>query len=235
MSNSLTTKRKKQEFEIHPYDKKIDAIYKLAEREVSKNNFQLIKDYDHYMARHSLAKATRLKHLETILNLSRIIKKDWNSVSKQDIDNVVFKVVETYGDSTGRETHSTYDHKKILKIFFRWIKLGSRYFTEVGNPPETKDVKLRPVKNQLIREDLLTKEEYKKLIKAADENPRVKALIAVHYEAGTRPGEILSLQIKHVKFDKFGAKIAVDGKTGPLTQITKTAKNAPRLSILCNT
>jgi len=215
MANSLITKRKKQEFEIHPYDKKIDAIYKLTEREVSKNNFKLIKDYDHYMTRHSLAKATRLKNLETVLNLSRFVKKDWQSVNKQDIDHLVFRVVETYGDATGRDTHSTYDHKKILKIFFRWIKLGSRYFNEVGNPPETKDVKLRPVKNKLLREDLITKEEYKKLIQAADENPRAKALVAVHHEAATRPGEILSLKIKHVYFDKFGAKIAVDGKTGP--------------------
>ncbi len=68
MANSLITKRKKQEFEIHPYDKKIDAIYKLTEREVSKNNFKLIKDYDHYMARHSLAKATFEKCKFTIKN-----------------------------------------------------------------------------------------------------------------------------------------------------------------------
>jgi len=215
MAKSLITKRKAQEFEIHPYDMRIDAIYKLIAREVSKNNVKLIKDYDHYMIRQSLAKATRLKHLQIILNLSRMIKKDWKSVNKQDIDNIVLKVVETYGDSSGRETNTTYDHKKILKIFFRWIKLGSRNFKEVGDPPETKDVRMRPVKNQLLREDLLTKDEYKKIILAADENPRAKALIAVHYEAGTRPGEILSLQIKHVKFDKFGAIIAVDGKTGP--------------------
>lgn len=215
MSKSLITKRKTQEFEIHPYDMKIEKAYNLIERDLSKNNIKLIKNYDKHMARQSLAKATRLKHLQIILNLSRMIKKDWQSVTKEDIDNLVFKVVEIYGDSNGRETNTTYDHKKILKIFFRWVKLGSRDFKEVGNPLEIKDVKLRPVQNRLIREDLLTKEEYKKLIKAADENPRAKALIAVHYEAGTRPGEILSLRIKHVKFDKFGAMISVDGKTGP--------------------
>ncbi len=215
MSKTVISKRKIQDFEIHPYDMKIEAAYRLIEKELSKENISLIKKYDKYMVRQSLAKATRLKHLQIILNLSRMIKKDWIEVIKEDIDNLVFKIVQTYGDSNGKETNTTYDHKKILKIFFRWIKLGSREFKEVGNPSETKDVKLRPVKNQLIREDLLTKEEYKKLILAADENPRAKALIAVHYEAGTRPGEILSLQIKHVKFDKFGAKIAVDGKTGP--------------------
>jgi len=85
MAKSLVTKRKTQEFEIHPYDKRIDAIYKLIAREVSKNNFKLIKDYDHYMVRHSLAKATRLKHLQIILNLSRMIKKHSESDKAKNV------------------------------------------------------------------------------------------------------------------------------------------------------
>ena len=46
MTISLVTKRKTLEFVIHPYDMKIDAIYKLIEREVSKNNVKLIKNYE---------------------------------------------------------------------------------------------------------------------------------------------------------------------------------------------
>jgi len=41
------------------------------------------------------------------------------------------------------------------------------------------------------------------------------AMIHVQYEAGTRPGELLSLRLKHVKFDQYGAIIHIDGKTGP--------------------
>lgn len=93
-----------------------------------------------------------------------MIKKNWNDVVKDDIDELVFKVVQTYGDSNGKETNTTYDHKKILKIFFRWVKLGSRDFIDVGNPPETKDVKLKLVKSNLMREDLLTQDDYRKLI-----------------------------------------------------------------------
>ncbi len=47
------------------------------------------------MARQSLAKATRLKHLQIILNLSRMTKKDWTTIVKDDIDNLIFKVVQT--------------------------------------------------------------------------------------------------------------------------------------------
>ena len=35
-------------------------------------------------------------------------------------------------------------------------------------------------------------------------------------EAGTRIGELLSMQIRHVVTDEYGAMIAVDGKTGAL-------------------
>ena len=75
---------------------------------------------------------------------------------KEEID-VVFKLVQTYGDSDGKETNTTYDHKKILKIFYRWFKLGPREFKEVDNPSETMDVRLRPVKNTLVRKTFLQK------------------------------------------------------------------------------
>ena len=179
MAKSIISKRKIHDFEIHQYDRKIVAAYRLIEKELSKENITLIIKYDKHMARQSLAKATRLKHLQIILNLSRMTKKDWTDLVKDDIDNLVFKIVQTYGDSDGKETNTTYDHKKILNIFFRWIKLGSRNFKEVGNPPEIKDVKMRPVKNTLIREDLLTKEDYRRLIAAADGNPRLKAFVTV--------------------------------------------------------
>jgi len=38
MAKSLVTKRKTLEFEIHPYDMRIERTYKLIEHEVSKSN-----------------------------------------------------------------------------------------------------------------------------------------------------------------------------------------------------
>ena len=75
MAKTVVSKRKTQDIEIHPYDVKIDAIYRLIEKELSQENISLIKKYDKQMAQQSLAKATRLKHLQIILNLSRMIKK----------------------------------------------------------------------------------------------------------------------------------------------------------------
>jgi len=133
-----------------------------------------------------------------------------------------------YGNQNGQETNTTWDHKKVLKIFFRWIKLGSREKNEVGDPPETKNVKIKKVKDKIVREDLLTEDDLTRLLHVCGENARDRALIDCHFEAGTRPGEILNLQIRHVKFDEYGAILHVDGKTG--ARSIRLVKSTPSLA-----
>lgn len=187
------------------------------DQELSFENISLIKKYDREMVSQSIAIATRQKHLRTLLTLSRLLKKNWKGVTKEDIDDLVFLIMDQFADESGQETHYSYDHKKILKIFFRWYKLGSREFIQVGDPPETKNVKMKKVKDKIAREDLLNEEDRIKILYACGENARDRALIDCHMEAGTRPGEILNLKIKHVKFDKHGCVLQVDGKTGART------------------
>ncbi len=185
----------------------------MMEELLSSSDYKLIEKYDRLMIVETKAIATRSKHLDTILSLSRIKpKKSWTKLSQDDIDDMIATVVSTYS-SNGQETHTTYDHKKILKIFFRWLKLGSRSFRKVGDPPETKNVKMLTVKDTIVRESLVTPKDLDLLMQHTF-NLRDKALLATHYEAGTRTGELLSLKIKHVSFVKHGIKIAVDGKTG---------------------
>ena len=188
---------------------------KTIQNELSAKNSQLILNYDKEMVTNSLAKATRRKHLEVLLLQSRTIKKDWDKVTKEDIDDLVFQIMQKYSPESGQETNCTADHKKVLKIFFRWLKLGTRNHSEVDSDPvETKNIKTKKIKSKIVREDLITEDELKKLLQACGANLRDRALIHVQYEAGTRPGELLSLKIRHVKFDNYGAFIYVDGKTG---------------------
>lgn len=198
--------------EVHPYETKINQILQRIEQRVSETNLQLIRKYDRQLVNESLAHATRLKNLETVLNLTTILNKDWNQVDADDIKELVYNIVTQYSNN-GQETHTTYDHKKILKIFFRWVKLGSRSKSEVGDPDETKSVKMKSVKNKLAREQLLTDEDLTKMLNNTL-NLRDKAMIAIHYESGIRPGELLSLRLKHISIDEYGAMISVDGKTG---------------------
>ncbi|MCH7647176.1 MAG: hypothetical protein IIA83_01025 [Thaumarchaeota archaeon] len=122
---------------IYDYDARIARTMILIQNETSPKNQEIIQKYDDLMLCSSMAKATRHKHMQTILNLTRFLNKDWNVVTKNDIENLVVEIVRRYANDNGQETYTSYDHKKILKIFFRWIKLGSRGFKEVGDPLET--------------------------------------------------------------------------------------------------
>ncbi len=230
MSQKLGSKGK---IGIYDYDYLIEHTFALIKKELSKNNVKLITKYDLAMVNSTLSKATRHKNLKMILSLSRLLNKDWESVTKDDVENLVWKVMNQYGDDDGQETNTSHDHKKILKIFFRWVRFGSREKNEVGDPSETKQVKLRKVKDKIVREHLLTEDDLTKLLHACGENVRDRAFIHCHYEAGTRPGEILNLRIRHVKFDKYGAVLHVDGKTGarPIRLVKSTPNLAAWMSI----
>jgi site-specific recombinase XerD len=230
MSQKLGSKKK---IGIYDYDYLLNHTFSLIKKELSENNVKLIEKYDLSMVNSSLSKATRQKNLKMILSLSRLLQKDWKNTTRDDIERLVSKVMNQYSDHNGQETNTSHDHKKTLKIFFRWIKLGSREKTQVGDPPETKDVKLRKVKDKIVREHLLTEEDRTKLLHACGENARDRAFIDCHFEAGTRPGEILNLQIRHVKFDEYGAVLHVDGKTGarPIRLVKSTPSLAAWLSV----
>jgi len=64
-----------------------------------------------------------------------------------------------------------------------------------------------------IPKEILTIEEINKLANAA-ENIRDKALVLTLYETGARIGEFLNMRIGDIKFDEYGAKIILEGKTG---------------------
>ena len=66
------------------------------------------------------------------------------------------------------------------------------------------------------------------MIKVAD-HPRDKAMVALLYESGFRIEELLTLCIKNIRFDEYGAKIMVrQGKTG--MRLIRIVASVPFLS-----
>ncbi len=115
---SLKTLKKKV---IHDYDSIMKGVERQIRNELSAENVELIFKYDMEMVRQSIAIATRQKHLKTLLSLTRLLQKDWKDVKKNDIEQLVYNIMQRYSDESGKETNYSYDHKKILKIFFRWM------------------------------------------------------------------------------------------------------------------
>lgn len=99
--------------------------------------------------------------------------------------------------------------KVVLKTFYRFLKGGE----DEQIPREVAWLKPRMKgRKHKLPEDILSEEEVLKIAQAAS-TPRDKALVLVLYESGCRIGELLSLKIKNLAFDDYGAVLRVTGKT----------------------
>ena len=195
------------------FTNKIEGSKKRIIELFSAEEAEKLRKYENALVLAAVADGTKAKNYDMILSLTRMLDgKSWLSLNQDDIENLVVTIMVKHGDS-GKETNTTSDHKRFLKIWFRFVKLGSRSFKKVGDPDETRDIVSKNIDSKVGREQLISPEECKRLVDCCP-NMRDKALIHVHYDAGTRIGEILSVQIKHIKHDRYGYTIAVDGKTG---------------------
>jgi len=121
------------------------------------------------------------------------------------------ELIDLVGTLEGKKysENTKYDFKVVLKLFYKWLKGNDEEF-----PQEIKWLKPR-LRNtaQKLPEELLTEDEVLRIARAAN-HPRDKAFVLVLYESGCRIGEMLSLKVKNVQFDQYGAILRVTGKTG---------------------
>jgi site-specific recombinase XerD len=151
-----------------------------------------------------------------------LLGRNFRSAKKKDIESILGKLERmNYSEWT------KHDYKVTLKKFYKWLIGGEDY------PKEVKWIKTTVKKegSQHLPEELLTEEDVKKLIEAAD-HLRDKALVSVLYESGCRIGELASLKIKNVTFDEHGAIIIVNGKTG--SRRLRILGSTPYLSVWLN-
>jgi hypothetical protein len=73
---------------IYDYDERITCTYALIKKELPGDDVKLIRRYDESMITQSLAKPTRHKHLQVILNLSRYLGKSWESKKYQLVETL---------------------------------------------------------------------------------------------------------------------------------------------------
>ncbi|MFZ3170333.1 MAG: tyrosine-type recombinase/integrase [Candidatus Methanoperedens sp.] len=94
--------------------------------------------------------------------------------------------------------------KIIMKVYFKWLQK----MEVIAN------IKIKNIKNNLKREDILTIEDVEKLIETTD-SYMYKALIALLFESGGRIGEILKIRAKDIQETDQGMIISVPQfKTG---------------------
>ncbi|MFB6075748.1 MAG: tyrosine-type recombinase/integrase [Candidatus Aenigmatarchaeota archaeon] len=174
--------------------------------QISESNRELILKYQDQLFAEGLSKSRVLFYLNRLYKSAEYIDCDFEKADKQNIKSLVTKIEKK--DDYSPKTKN--DYKVSIKKFYRWLE--NEDDDEYPDKVKWINTTLKK-KSQKLPEEILTQDDIRKLIQEAG-TPRDKAIISVLYESGTRIGELLSLKIKHVTFDKHGAKLIVKGKTG---------------------
>jgi len=165
-------------------------------------NKKLILDFHAEAVARGLSEKRCLKYLGTLQRLGSQLEKPFNEADKHDVIRLL-----SWLESTGFKEWTKHDYKVILKSFYKWLNNGDY-------PAIVSWVKTS-MKNgsHKLPEELLTEEDVRALVGACT-NPRDKAFVLTLYESGCRISELLTLQVKNVKFDEHGGILRVTGKTG---------------------
>ncbi len=184
--------------DIHNYEAKMQhATERVQKSSLSEEDKTLILEFVNYKTARGIGTARQEKYLRLLRDLGERYTDDtFSSLQKKDVERIVTTI-----ERSGFSDWTKYDYKLFLKTFLTWM----------GKREEVDWIPLR--KPRRLPDDILTEGEISAMIDAA-RNLRDKAIIAMLYEGGFRVGELGSLKIKDVTFDRYGAIAIVDGKTG---------------------
>jgi len=189
--------------DIHDYKGRLKQLFRaIRNSKILKSNQKILFQYYHACIAEGLSIGRIEKCLRHLYKIALMLNKPFTKCKKEDI----VKIVEWIEQSKYSEW-TKHDYKAVLKKFFRWLRKSEEY------PEEVKWIKNSKAKKNRLPEEILTEEEIKQMAERA-ENLRDKAFVLVLYESGARIGEILPLKIKNVYFDRYGAVLLINGKTG---------------------
>ena len=183
-------------------------------------NTQKVVEFTNKLVAENLSYARIWKYIQSLREIDRRLGgKSFDSVTKRDIENLVSELnTSQYSEWT---KHS---YRVVIKRFWKWLKGDENYPTEVkwikASCKHRNKIAIRP-------EDILTADEIRAMVENCP-TVRDKAMLLTLFESGMRPGELLTMRIKNVRFDEQGAYISATGKTGD--KVVFVYLSAPLLS-----
>jgi integrase len=161
-------------------------------------------------------------YIQVLLQIKKVIRKPFRDCTREDIQHYI-----NYLEDNGYKPSTLLTYKSIIKNFYKVTYGNNEYY-----PDAVRWIKLKVSKDkqreeeQLSYDQFLTEDEIKVLIDTANTIQK-KAFIAVGYETGARPEELLNIRIKDILFDKNGAKVILRGKT--VERVTRVITYVPLL------
>jgi len=185
--------------DIHNYELKRDRAAKALEgSKLSEGDRALIKRFVNYKKAEKVGVERQEKYLRILRTIGEqfLDGASFSSLKKEDLVRIVSEIEERSWTEWTK-----YDFRLILKTFLKWL----------GKTEEVAWVKTTKPKG--LPNEFLSEQDVQAMIDASL-NLRDKALIAMLYEGGFRIGELGTMQVKDLTFDRWGAIAMVTGKTG---------------------
>ena len=153
---------------------------------------------------------TRLSHLTTLSKLGQHLKKPFEQMSREDLQNFV-------RDQKQVSSEATVNLRKMqIKRFFKYLAMVKHNencpdedkldMKDVRVPYSVRWIKTSRTVNDIPFEDLPTEQEVLKIVSCV-ETQRDRALLITLWETGCSPHEVLSLKIKSVVLNQYGGNI----------------------------
>jgi site-specific recombinase XerD/ribosomal protein L40E len=191
--------------DIYENPKRLEYVLKKIredDRIIDKNK-KILLDFNENCVAEGLSLARITRCLYALRTFAGWTRKSFKECKKNDIVKMVAELEKSeYAHATKQEMKTT------LKKFFKWLRGKEEY------PDEVRWLKCnRSLSNRKLPEDLLSEDDVKLLINSTTKVME-RAMITILFESGTRIGELLSIKLKSISFDKYGCKLMIDGKTG---------------------
>ena len=199
--------REPHETDIHNFKRRLERAIKFlnAHPGVSQHNKALVMQFLDRLKAEDLSLARQMGYVQRLTAIAVILGKDFDKTNQEDVEQLIKAV-----NAKGWAEWAKDNYRVAVKRFWRWLKDLPRG----KDPAETEWIRTGKAQSRtILPQDLLTKEDTRKLIQAA-EHPRDKAYVGVADESGARPGEVLTMKVRSVTFDEYGAVIVVRGKKG---------------------
>ena len=163
---------------------------------VDKDDRKLILDFCTAKTAEGMKPARVYKYAKTLVSWMQFLEgKHYRELKIEDLRAGVAAL-----ERSGYADTSRAQYKAIVKVFFRWLKDCPDY----RDPPETEWLKCNcPKPKRYSGKEMLNEEDVSKLIAASTE-AKVRAFLAVLWDAGLRIGEISALRTKDVSFEGDG-------------------------------